>query len=285
MEFQNHEPTVSDKTTLHDDRPIGVFDSGIGGITVLRELIKKFPQENFIYLGDTARLPYGSKSAPTVRKYTEQNMNYLISKNVKAIVVACNTASTQISETVFENRPVYNVIDPGSALAAQTTKTNQVAVLATRGTVKANSYETKIKKINNQIMVHSVACPLFVSLAEEGWYEDTVTEQVATRYTESLQNKNIDTVVLACTHYPLLKKSILKSFKNPIQFIDSGEAIGLLLEQDFKDNKILKNLKMDDSNQIHICLTDDGPQFEKLTIDLLKEYTQKSIQFDLVTVL
>jgi glutamate racemase len=196
-----------------DQRPIGVFDSGIGGITVLRELIKKFPQENFIYLGDTARLPYGSKSAPTVRKYSEQNMNFLISKNVKALVVACNTASTQVNETVFLGLPVYNVIDPGSLLASSLTQTMNVAVLATRATVKANSYETKIKHHNPKINVFSVACPLFVSLAEEGWHDDPITEQIAERYLADLKNRNIDTVVLACTHYPLLKKPILKAFR------------------------------------------------------------------------
>ena len=142
-----------------DNRPIGVFDSGIGGITVLRELVKTFPNESFIYLGDTARLPYGSKSAETVRKYILQNMNFLVSRNVKALVVACNTASTQVYETSFEGRPVYNVIDPGSQLASQVTENKKIAVLATRGTISAGSYTKKIKKLLPDAEVLSQACP------------------------------------------------------------------------------------------------------------------------------
>ena len=179
-----------------DSRPIGVFDSGIGGITVLRELVRSFPTENFIYLGDTARLPYGSKSAATVRNYSVQNMKFLISRDVKAIVVACNTASTQIFENTFENCPVYNVIDPGSKLAAEQTKNKKVGVLATRATVKAKSYTDKIKAIDSEIEVLSQACPLFVPLAEEGWNEDPITNLIAFRYLQNLKAAEVDTVVL-----------------------------------------------------------------------------------------
>lgn len=267
-----------------DSRPIGVFDSGIGGLTVLRELLHRFPNENFIYLGDTARLPYGTKSANTVRRYCEQNMKFLISKNVKAIVVACNTASTQIFESRFENRPVYNVIDPGSELAAQKTKNKNIAILATRGTIKANTYENKIKKINPSLQVFSVPCPLFVSLAEEGWHDDPITDQIATRYLSDLKNKNIDTVVLACTHYPLLKKSIQKNFSNETLLIDSGEAIADIMEQDFKNKKIIPNSASAQEDLV-IGLTDLAPQFEELSLQLLSHKTNKKIKFETVAVI
>jgi glutamate racemase len=251
-----------------DSRPIGVFDSGIGGLTVLQALIQKFPNENFLYLGDTARLPYGSKSAPTVRKYSEQNMNFLVSREVKAIVVACNTASTQVSETEFMGRPVYNVIDPGSLLASQKTKNKIVAILGTRATVKSDIYRKKIQALDSAIQVESIACPLFVPLAEEGWYDNDITLQIAQKYLAPLKNKNIDTVVLGCTHYPLLKVTLQKFFGTDIELIDSGIAISQLLQDDFSNGKILKN-NIEKQHDLKVCLTDFGPQFESLATELI----------------
>jgi glutamate racemase len=268
-----------------DSRPIGVFDSGIGGLTVLRELLTAFPNETFIYLGDTARLPYGSKSGNTVRKYSEQNLKFLLSRNVKAMVVACNTASTQINEDMFEGIPVYNVIDPGSTLAAQTTKNNNVAILATRATVKANTYETKIKLQNSSINVFSIPCPLFVSLAEEGWHDDVITEQIAERYLSELKNKNIDTVVLACTHYPLLKKPIQKVLGTNVNLIDSGVAISLILKNDFAQGKVKPTDQKMPPAQLLICLTDAGLQFESLSTQLLSNYTKSKIVYETVSVI
>lgn len=268
----------------YDSRPIGVFDSGIGGLTVLRELIQKFPEENFIYLGDTARLPYGSKSAPTVRKYSEQNMNFLISRDVKAIVVACNTASTQVSESIFENRPVFNVIDPGSQIAAKTTENLKVGVIGTRATVKAETYKNKIQMINPEIQVFSAACPLFVPLAEEGWHDDPITNLVAFRYLQQLKLQDVDTVVLGCTHYPLLKIAIEKVFGKHVRLVDSGEAICHLLEQDFSSQKIQRNSK-DTVQDLTICLTDFGPQFENLTLQLIAEVSTRKLRFETVSVI
>lgn len=270
-----------------DNRPIGVFDSGIGGLTVLRELLLRFPNENFIYLGDTARLPYGTKSPETVRKFSEQNMKFLISKDVKAVVVACNTASTQIFETQFQNRPVYNVIDPGSLLAKNHTQNKVVGVLGTRATVKANSYEKKIKALDLAISVISVACPLFVPLAEEGWHEDVVTEQIAIRYLSELKKVNPDTVILGCTHYPLLKSVIQKVMGDHVMLIDSGEAIGSLLNQDFLNHVVLPNDKTH-KLPLEINITDFASQFEDLTRKLLNsalEKTHRTIQFNTVTVI
>lgn len=266
-----------------DSRPIGVFDSGIGGLTVLRELLKNFPDENFIYLGDTARLPYGSKSADTVRKYTEQNMNFLKGRGVKAIVVACNTASTQVFETEYEGLPVYNVIDPGSELAARMTENNRVAVIATRATVKAATYTKKIHAHKPEIEVFSTACPLFVPLAEEGWHDDPITNLIAFRYLQGLKGQDVDTVVLGCTHYPLLKTAIQKVFGNHVNLVDSGEAIAKLLHRDIAKNRVEKSDKSGD--RLLICLTDAGAQFEKLALTLVGDFTDQKIVFETVSVI
>lgn len=270
-----------------DSRPIGVFDSGIGGLTVLRELLTHFPHENFVYLGDTARLPYGTKSGQTVRRYSEQNMKFLIERDVKAIVVACNTASTQIFENEFMSRPVYNVIDPGSKLAAESTQNKIIGVLGTRATVKANSYEKKIKSINSDIQVYSQACPLFVPLAEEGWHDDPITNLIAYRYLNELKAKDPDTVILGCTHYPLLKIAIQKVFGNHTKLIDSGEAICLLLEKDIK-HAVVKASDPEKKESLVVGLTDFAPQFEELCIKLLNEVlvkTERTMTFETVAVI
>ncbi|MGZ3691641.1 MAG: glutamate racemase [Pseudobdellovibrio sp.] len=266
-----------------DNRPIGVFDSGIGGITVLRELVKKFPKENFIYLGDTARLPYGSKSPETVRKYSVQIMKYLISRDVKAIIVACNTASTQVPELSYEGRNVYNVIDPGAELAANKTENKKIAVLGTRATIRAGSYAKKIKKYLPDATVYSQACPLFVPLAEEAWYEDPVTNIIAFRYLQHLKAAEVDTVVMGCTHYPLLKSSIRKVFGNYVHLIDSGEAIALLLESDFKAGRLKPASNLDKSSLI-VALTDYSEQFENHANELLCTVMSGQIDFETVSV-
>lgn len=273
--------------TTFDSRPIGVFDSGIGGLTVLKELLKNFPEENFIYLGDTARLPYGTKSAETVRRYSEQNMKYLVSRDVKAIVVACNTASTQIFENEFQGRPVYNVIDPGSALAVQKSENKIIGVLGTRATVRANTYEKKMKAIDPSIKIFSTACPLFVPLAEEGWHDDPITNLIAYRYLNELKTKNPDTVILGCTHYPLLKIAIQKVFGNHTHLIDSGEAICRLMEKDFQ-NQILKYSQPDKKQLLSVGLTDFGPHFEDLCEKLLSDVldsTGRTMIFETVAVI
>jgi glutamate racemase len=267
-----------------DNRAIGIFDSGIGGITVLRELVKAFPKENFIYLGDTARLPYGSKSGETVRKYSIQNMNYLVSRDVKAIVVACNTASTQVSVNFYEGRPVYNVIDPGAQLAVQRTQNKKIGILGTRATIRAGSYTKKIKALMPDADVMSQACPLFVPLAEEAWYEDPVTNIIAFRYLQNLKNADVDTVVLGCTHYPLLKASIKKVFGNYVHLIDSGEAISLQLAADFKNGTVMPGSNLD-KNYLIVALTDHSEQFENLSNELLCTVMTGQIDFETVSVI
>jgi len=275
---------VTDQAAGLDPRPIGVFDSGIGGITVLKEVVRAFPHESFVYLGDTARLPYGSKSAETVRNYTVQNMKYLVSQNVKAIVVACNTASTQVFEDEYEGRPVYNVIDPGARLAVAATQNKKVAVLGTRATVRAGNYARKIKSLDESIEVLSQACPLFVPLAEEGWNEDPITNLIAFRYLQNLKAADVDTVVLGCTHYPLLKSAIARVFGNHVTLVDSGEAVARQLQADFDAGKLKPN-SSSHPLVLKVALTDKSDHFETLSSELLKTVSSTVATFETVSVI
>lgn len=272
------------RTECKINRAIGVFDSGIGGITVLKELMRAMPEENFIYLGDTARLPYGSKSADTVRKYSLQNIEFLISRNVKAIIIACNTASTQVSESTYKDIPVYNVIEPSAKKAAMATENFKIAVLATRATIAAGTYSEKIKQHLPQAEVWTQACPLFVPLAEEGWHDDPITNLIAFRYLQNLKAADVDTVILGCTHYPLLKISIEKVFGKNVRLIDSGEELAQQLKKDLTSKNLLNTL-LDEKKYLTICLTDSAPQFENLSLRLLSEVSLINPTFEAVSVI
>ncbi|MFP5519477.1 MAG: glutamate racemase [Bdellovibrionia bacterium] len=260
-----------------DSRPIGVFDSGIGGLTVLRELVHAFPQESFLYLGDTARLPYGSKSAATIRKYTEQNMDYFIRENVKAIVIACNSASAQFMEPSYKDIPVYNVIEPGAQVALAKSQSKRIGVLATRATVQSKAYTMEILKHEAQAQVFDIACPLFVPLAEEGWDADPVTNLIVYRYVSQILPQHVDTIILGCTHYPLLRNSIERVTGNSIALVDSGEAVTQLLLRDFANGRI----KAADSNlgaAVKVCTTDFSEHFNNLALRILRPLTIDSFE-------
>lgn len=194
------------------DAPIGVFDSGVGGLTVAREIMRNLPHESMVYFGDTARVPYGNKSKETVIRYSRQIVRFLQTQDVKAIVVACNTASALALEVIREeiNIPIIGVVKPGAKAAALTTRNKKVGLIGTRATVKSNLYTTMIQRENPQIQVIGQPCPLFVPLVEEMWLKDPVTIEVAKRYLEPLLCQDIDTLILGCTHYPLLR-SMLKT--------------------------------------------------------------------------
>jgi glutamate racemase len=209
-----------------NSKPIGVFDSGIGGLTVVRALLKKLPNENIVYFGDTARVPYGSKSPQVVREYTQDDTDFLISKDVKMIVVACNTVSAVALDIVQKkaNLPVTGVIIPGAEAAMNSTTNNRIGVIGTIGTVNSNAYRNELKRLNHSAHVFSKACPLFVPLVEEGWLDYKATELVASEYLFPLITEKIDTLILGCTHYPLLKDVLAKVTKGMVTLIDSGEA-------------------------------------------------------------
>ena len=206
---------------------LGVFDSGIGGLTVYRELRRALPGARIRYLGDTARVPYGTKSAHTVIRYSLQIANYLRSQGVDAIVVACNTASAHAIEALRAEMdiPVFGVVEPGARAAVSSTRNGVVGVVGTRGTVDSQAYQKAIGALSPEVKVLAAPCPLFVPLVEEGWLDNEITHQVALRYLSPFVTEGADTLVLGCTHYPVLKKVISLVLGPSAVLIDSAEEI------------------------------------------------------------
>jgi glutamate racemase len=217
--------------------PIGVFDSGLGGLTVVRALVARLPKESIIYVGDTARVPYGPKSPETVRRYAKEIAGYLAGEGVKAIVVACNTATAHALPELKETLPVpvVGVIDPGARAAVRATHGGPIGVIGTVGTIASGAYERAIADINPELTVMSAPCPLFVPLVEEGWLDTKATKQIVKTYLKPLAATGIDTLILGCTHYPLLVDRIAKRMGEEVTLIDSGaEAaveVSMVLQQ------------------------------------------------------
>lgn len=212
--------------TARNAKPIGVFDSGIGGLTVVRALARHLPRENIVYFGDTARVPYGPKSPQVVREYSRQDTEFLMRHDVKMIVVACNTVSSVALDVVMKRAgvPVTGVIVPGAKAAAAATRNGRVGVIGTVGTIASNAYVNAIRLLDPAVTVLSQACPLFVPLAEEGWTAHPATAIIAKEYLFPLKREKIDTLVLGCTHYPLLTEAIAAVVGERVTLIDSGEA-------------------------------------------------------------
>ena len=204
---------------------IGIFDSGVGGLTVLKEIVKALPQEDTIYLGDTARVPYGTKSPETVTRYSRQIAAFLVRRDIKLLVVACNTASAVSLETLEAELPipVVGVIEPGARRAVAVTRSGKVGVIGTEGTIKSSAYTRAIKRLAPEIEVLTQPCPIFVPLAEEGWTDNEVARLTSLRYLQTLKDAGVDTLVLGCTHYPLLKKVIAEIMGPDVCLVDSAE--------------------------------------------------------------
>jgi glutamate racemase len=215
--------------TSRQSKPIGVFDSGIGGLTVVRALTRHLPHENIVYFGDTARVPYGPKSPQVVREYSVQDTEFLMSHDVKMIVVACNTVSSVALDLVMKRAgvPVVGVIVPGAGAAVGTTKNRRVGVIGTVGTITSNAYVNAIRLFDPSVTVLSQACPLFVPLAEEGWTDHPATELIVKEYLFPMKRDKVDTLVLGCTHYPILAGVISAYLGDRVALIDSGEAAAL----------------------------------------------------------
>ncbi len=244
------------------NRPIGVFDSGIGGLTVLREIIKLLPPEDTLYLGDTARVPYGTKSAETIIRYAVETTDFLMKEGIKLLVVACNTASA-VSLPTLKSRyrlPILGVIEPGARRAAELTHSGRVGVIGTERTIKSQAYVQAIQGINPRIRVFSQACPLFVPLAEEGWGEDGVAQMAADRYLQGLIKRNIDVLVLGCTHYPLLKKVIRRTIGPKITLIDSATEIARKALNILKETGLLRKRTKEGNHSFYI--TDSPERFQ-----------------------
>ena len=228
---------VAKKKSKSSDAPIGVFDSGIGGLTVARELMRQLPNESIIYFGDTARVPYGPKSPDTVLRYSREIVDFLKGEGVKAVVVACNTATAHALAALKEENdlPIIGVIEPGSRAAARATKSGNVGVIGTQGTINSRAYERAIKAADQDAKITALACPLFVPLVEEGWLDTEVTRLVAEEYLEPLKGAHVDTLVLGCTHYPLLKPVIGGVVGRDVRLIDSAEETAAETAATLKD--------------------------------------------------
>lgn len=219
------------------ERAIGVFDSGVGGLTVLRELRSQFPGESLVYLGDTARVPYGTKSSPTVMRYAHEAARFLLTHQVKLLVVACNTAAAVALDDLAESYqvPVIGVIEPGARRALEMTRNGRVGVVGTEGTIRSGAYERALQAGRPDIVVRAAACPLFVPLAEEGWARHQVAHLAAREYLAPLLDDGIDTLVLGCTHYPLLKEMLQEVVGPDVYLVDSAletaKAVALRLEE------------------------------------------------------
>lgn len=254
---------------------IGVFDSGVGGLTVLHQLLDDFPQESFVYIGDTARLPYGSKGPSTIRRYSEQILATLVQMKVKTLIVACNSASSQLEEFQeaghWNGTPLFTVIKPGCKAGLAASQSGQILVLGTRATVNSRSYDHCLQKLAKEetrdIKVSSVACPLFVPLAEEGWIDDPITNLVGFRYLQEFQRSDIDCAILGCTHYPILKNSIQKVLGNGVHLVDSGQALSQELAQHFKAGKI--PTAQAGKRQLILLASDDTKEFRNLAARLV----------------
>lgn len=207
-----------------NNNPVGVFDSGIGGLTVLKEIFRVLPNESTIYLGDTARVPYGIRSAETVLRYSFENTAFLVRQGIKLLIIACNTASAVSLDRLRESLriPVIGVIEPGAKAAARATRNKSVGVIGTEATINSGAYTMSLKTLDPAIMVTGLPCPLFVPLVEEGFTDNEVAAMIADNYLGSLKGKGIDTLVLGCTHYPLLKEVISKVMGRDVALIDSA---------------------------------------------------------------
>lgn len=204
---------------------IGVFDSGVGGLTVVHRLLEGLPREKVLYLGDTARYPYGNKSSETVTRYSLENVDFLVERGVKLLVVACNSASAMSLDAIRDRHPhpVVGVIEPGARAAIERTRNRRIGVIGTEATIASGAYTRALRRLDPDVEIFTRACPLFVPLAEEGWVDNPVTAATVPMYLESLKASGVDTVILGCTHYPLLRRAIARYLGRRVTLVDSAE--------------------------------------------------------------
>ncbi len=245
---------------MSNSHPIGIFDSGIGGLTVFKEVSALLRFENILYLGDTARVPYGIRSAETVARYSFECTDFLMSKQIKVLVVACNTVSA-ISLTEIRDRvtiPVIGVIEPGAKAAVAATKNKRIGVIGTEATIKSGAYFRAIRDLDDSIEFFGLACPLFVPLVEEGWTDGDIARLVAEKYLVSLKDKGIDTIVLGCTHYPLLKK-VIHEVLDGSSIIDSAVETGKALKEVLGEGPLLNTSETQGAHRFFV--TDSTEKF------------------------
>lgn len=262
---------------MTDNRPIGVFDSGIGGLTVLREIWNAVPEESTVYFGDNSRTPYGTKSRSTVIRYSLQNMKFLESKDVKMIVIACNTASAYAYEELKTRSkvPVVEVVTPGADEACRATKNGRIGIIATKGTVSTGVYKKAVEDRAEELGMKNIeifqqACPLFVSLAEEGWWDNEIAKLTAEEYLKPLKEAGVDTLVMACTHYPLLSKVIGEVMGDGVTLVNTGVATAKVVRDILNKESIAS--EESSSKPLREFYTSDEPElFEQVAMPFLGE--------------
>lgn len=260
---------------------IGVFDSGVGGLTVAGEIFKILPRESVIYFGDTARCPYGPRSRRIVREFSVQNVNFLLSFGVKFIVVACNTSSAVALDYLKRSfdLPLMGVIEPGAKAAVNSTRNGKIGVIGTTGTIASRSYQKAINRINKKLSVFSYACPLFVSLAEEGFLDKKATYLIARDYLKPLKKDKIDTLILGCTHYPLLKKVIAKVMGNRVTLINSAQETAKELKESLHREELLKQTSRASAHRFFV--SDQPDKFIQISQRFLGKKIKKAKLIDI----
>ena len=253
-----------------DNRPIAVFDSGIGGLTVLKEIIEQLPGEDIIYFGDTARIPYGTRSKETVIKYVLQSFGFLMTKDIKAIVIGCNTATALAIEEAKEqfDLPIIGVVEPGALAAASATKNESIGVIGTEGTINSNAYQRRIRQILPTADIIGISCPLFVPIVEEGWENSDVALIAAEKYLLELKEHNIDTLVLGCTHYPVLRYTIGKVMGADVKLINPAYETAKLTKNILKEKGLL-NEKLDGGHYKYY-VSDDPDKFKRIGGNMIR---------------
>lgn len=248
------------------NKAIGIFDSGVGGLTVAKQIINTLPNEDIIYFGDSLRAPYGSRSVSELQQFSRQILDFLLSNNVKALVVACGTISARVFDCVADmagDVPIIGMVEPGVAEALNTTKTGRIGVVATEGTVLSKAHEKAILAANRGCFVTSVACPLFVPLAEEGWVDNEVADLTAKIYLSEFAPGNVDTLVLGCTHYPLLIKSIGKAVGSEVSIVDPAVGLAHQLKHILEEKGMLKE---DGEPEYKFYVSGSKEKFDKMTV-------------------
>jgi glutamate racemase len=237
---------------------IGVFDSGVGGLTVVKEIIRQLPQEDVVYFGDTAHLPYGPKSSQTIKRLVRDNIHFLLKKKVKAVILACHTASAFTLEEMRASSfptPIIGVVGPGAEEALRVTKNKRIGVIGTYGTIRSKAYAKTLKRLEPEVFVIEKPCPLFVPLAEEGWVKKEATRLIIREYLEPLKEEEIDTLILGCTHYPLLKEEIARATRG-IYLVDSARATVIQVKRILDE----KNLLAREGVSKHAFFVSDAPE-------------------------
>ena len=258
---------------LTKDAPRGVFDSVVGGLTVVREIMRQIPNEKIIYFGDTARVPYGSKSKDTVTRFSRQIVRFLQTHNVKTIVIACNTASAYALEDLEKeiDIPVIGVVKPGAKVASEVTRNGKIGVIATEATIGSKIYSKYITEINKDVTIFGKACPLFVPLVEEGLWQDPVTDEIARRYLAELIDIDIDTLILGCTHYPLIRSTVAKIMGEDVTLVNPAYETARELKELLKEKGLLNEKQPAlGENQYRFFVSDGAEKFKRFANSIIK---------------